>query len=187
MMNKSEESKNNKCKTPKVKNKKSKSKKIINIIEYIIIFLVISANVLLIFQSMNNPNKTPSLFGKKAFVIISGSMIPEIQIGDVVIINDTNDVKVGDIIAFRRDSTVIVHRIVKEMNVNGQTMYQTKGDNNNVEDKELVTVPTIEGLLIGKIPFIGKILMWLYNNLSIVIVVIIIILIIRYLFTKNEE
>ena len=119
---------------------------------------------------MNNPNKTPNLFGKKAFIIISGSMIPEIQIGDVVIVNDT------------RDSTVIVHRIVKEMNINGEVMYQTKGDNNNVEDKELAPKSTVEGVMIGKIPAIGKVLMWLYNHLSIVIVVLIAILILRFIF-----
>ena len=139
-------------------------------------------NAILVFQSMNNPNKTPNLFGKKAFIIISGSMIPEIQIGDVVIVNDTDAVKIGDVIAFRRDSTVIVHRIVKEMNINGEVMYQTKGDNNNVEDKELAPKSTVEGVMIGKIPAIGKVLMWLYNHLSIVIIVLIAILILRFIF-----
>lgn len=139
----------------------------------------------MVFESINNPNKTPSLFGRKAFVIISGSMIPEIQIGDVVLIKDTDYFKIGDIIAFRRDSSVIVHRIAREMEVNGKLMYQTKGDNNNVADSELVDISTIEGVYYGKIPFIGKILMWLYNNLSMVIVVIIIILIIKYYFTRK--
>ena len=160
-------------------------KKVNNIIEYTIIFLVIFVNAILIFQSVHNPSKTPSIFGKKAFVIISGSMIPEIQIGDVVVVNETDDVHVGDVIAFRRESTVIVHRIVKEMNINGAIMYQTKGDNNNVEDKELVGMSAIEGVMIGKIPFIGKILMWLYNNLSIVIAVVIILFIIKYYFDKR--
>ena len=169
----------------KKNNKKKKLKKIKNIIEYTIVFLVIIVNAFLIFQSINNPNKTPSIFGKKAFVIISGSMIPEINIGDVVLINDTNDVKINDIIAFRRDSTVIVHRIVKEMNINGEIMYQTKGDNNNVEDKELVQKSTIEGILFGKIPKLGKALMWLYNNLAIVIVVLVAILLIRFFITKK--
>ena len=142
-------------------------------------------NAILIFQSINNPNKTPNLFGKKAFIIISGSMIPEIQIGDVAIVNDTDAVKIGDVIAFRRESTVIVHRIVKEMDINGEVMYQTKGDNNNVEDKELAPKSTIEGVMIGKIPAVGKVLMWLYNNLYIVVVVLIAILIIKFLIQQR--
>lgn len=168
------------------KSRNKKYKQVKNIIEYTIIFLVIFANAFLIFQSVRNPSKTPSIAGKKAFVIISGSMIPEIQIGDVVIINDTNDVKINDVIAFRRDSTVIVHRIIKQMDVNGKVMYQTKGDNNNVADSELVEVETIEGKYIGKIPYIGKFLMLLYNNLTIVIVAVIFLLIIRYYWTKNK-
>ena len=129
----------NKSKNTK-SNKKKTIKKVMNIIEYIVIFLVISVNAILIFKSMTNPGKSPSIFGKKAFVIISGSMIPHIQIGDVVLVSETNNVAVGDVIAFRRDSSVIVHRIVKEMNINGEVMYQTKGDNNNVEDKVKVEI-----------------------------------------------
>lgn len=168
-----------------IKKQNTKFKKVKNIIEYIIIFVVILINGILIFQAKDNPNKTPSFFGKKAFVIISGSMIPEIQIGDIAIVNNTDLCDVGDIIAFRRNSTVIVHRIVKEMYVNDAVMYQTKGDNNNVADAELVDISSIEGVYIGKIPYVGKILMWLYNNLAIVIVVIIIILILKYYFSRE--
>lgn len=164
--------------TNKTKNKKWKIFK--NVVEYVIIFLVIFINAAMIYKSVNNPNKTPSIFGKKVFVIISGSMIPKIEIGDVVIINDTSDVKEGDIIAFRRDSKVIVHRIIKEMNVNGNTMYQTKGDNNDAADIELVESNDVEGVYVGKISYIGKLLMWLYNNLALVVVVLIVILLVRY-------
>lgn len=166
-----------------VKNKKSN--KIKNIIEYTIIFLVILFNANLVIQSVSHPNKTPSVFGKKAFVIVSGSMIPEIQIGDIVIANEVDSVKINDVIAFRKNSNVIVHRIIKEMNINGKVMYQTKGDNNNVADSELVDFNRIEGVIIGKIHYVGKILIFLYNNLSFVIVGIIITLIIRYFWVKN--
>ncbi len=177
----------NKSKSEKNENIKKKSilKKVISIIEYIIIFIVILANAIMIFKSVRNPNKTPSLFGKKAFVIVSGSMIPEIHIGDIVITNDRNYANIGDIIAFRKDTTVIVHRIVKEMNIDSEIMYQTKGDNNNVEDLDLVRRDTIEGVCIGKIPYIGSLLMWLYNNLAIVIVALILIIIIKYFFSRD--
>lgn len=161
-----------------------KIKKIVNVIEYIIVFLVIFINVVLIFQSVKNPDKSPNLFGKKTFVIVSGSMIPTINIGDVVIVNETNNINVGDIIAFRRESTVIVHRIVKEMKINGEIMYQTKGDNNNVEDKELVRNNSVEGVLWGRIPVLGRVLMWLYNHLSIVIIVLLAFLIIKFFIIK---
>ena len=138
-------------------------------------------------KAVKNPNRTPDIFGKKAFVIVSGSMIPKIQIGDVVIVNDTNVVKPEDIIAFRRNSSVIVHRIIKEMSVNGETMYQTKGDNNNVPDSELVSTSSIEGVYVTKIPYIGRILMFLYNNLALVIIAVVIILLIKYFWNGKAE
>ena len=163
---------------------KKKIKKTINIIEYVILFTVIFVNIILVFESVHNPSKTPSIFGKKAFVIISGSMIPEIQIGDVVIVKDTETVNINDVIAFRKDSSVIVHRLVNKMNVKGTIMYQTKGDNNNIADSELVAPKDVEGVMIGKIPFIGKIIMWIYNNLSVFIVIVILLIVMRYIIHK---
>ena len=93
---------------------KNKSKKIKNIIEYTIIFLVIFVNGYLITQSFFFPNKTPSIFGKKAFVIVSGSMIPEIQIGDLVIINDTTDVTLNDIIALGKIQQLLFIELLKK-------------------------------------------------------------------------
>lgn len=162
-----------------VETKKISFKQILSAIEYFIIFSVIFLNSVLVGKALKNPDKTPDLFGKKAFVIVSGSMIPEIQIGDVVIVNETTDVKENDIIAFRNHSTVIVHRIIKTMDIDGEVMYQTKGDNNNIADVELVRESNIEGVYVGKIPYIGKILMFLYNNLAVVVVVVIVILIIK--------
>ena len=172
-------------KNDKLKKGKERVKKVINIIEYVIVFTVILVNTILIFQSVFKPNKTPNIFGNKAFVIVSGSMIPEINIGDIVFARETNNLNSGDIIAFRKESSVIVHRIVKEMDINGEAMFQTKGDNNNIEDKELVRKSTIEGVVFGKIPYIGNILMYLYNHLLIVIIVMIAFLIIKLLLIRK--
>ena len=61
--------KNDKLNSKSMNAKKSKFKKIINIIEYTIIFLIILVNAILIIKSVKNPEKTPDLFGKKAFII----------------------------------------------------------------------------------------------------------------------
>lgn len=143
--------------------KKGNSKNKIIIILLLIIFAL--GVILFIFG-----NKTSSLFEKKAYIIVSGSMVPEINVGDIAIVQNTNQVKIGDIIAFKRQNKIIVHRIVNEMKVNKIIMYQTKGDSNNVEDSELVNINDIEGVYIGKIPRVGNILIWLSNNLFIMII-----------------
>lgn len=162
-------------------NKEIKSilRKIKDIIEYTIIFVVVFCNGVLIGRSFKNPNKTPDLFGEKAYIIISGSMIPTIQIGDIVLIHDAQEANIGDIIAFKKKSTVIVHRVIDEKEIDNEIMYQTKGDNNNIADLDLVAKQDIEGVYHGKIPFVGKIIMFLYNNLAIVVIVLVVIMLIR--------
>ncbi len=164
------------------KNKKSVLRRIINIIEYSFIAIIILVNVILIIKSVVNPRKTPSLFGKKSFIIVSGSMIPTINIGDVVILTENDNPNVYDIIGFRdNSSTVIVHRVIDKKEIDEQIMFQTKGDNNNTADIDLVKREDIEGKYQTKIPYIGNGIMFLYNNFIIVVVIIVVFLIIKFM------
>ena len=165
----------------KEEKKVSTPKKVLNICEYVIIAIIIIVNAALIIKAAVNPRKAPDLFGKKAFVIISGSMIPTIQIGDIVVLNDDVNAAIDNIIGFRnKTSTVIVHRVIDEKVSDGNVKFQTKGDNNNVADIDWVEKDDIEGIFIFKIPFIGKILMFLYKHLAVVVVVLIVILLIKF-------
>lgn len=93
--------------------------------------------------------------------IATGSMKPEIMPGDVVVmekvtrIEDIEKFQVGDVIQFQKDEILINHRIIEIVEEDGQTLYRTKGDNNNVEDAELVKASEIRGHLVGVIPKVG--------------------------------
>lgn len=99
-----------------------------------------------------------------AYVVLTGSMLPEIKVKDVVITKKTEgkDLKEGDVITFastdsRFAGTIITHRIIKKnpkTDKEGFT-FQTKGDNNNVADSALVTEGNIFGKVILKIPKLG--------------------------------
>jgi signal peptidase len=76
-------------------------------------------------------------FGSNPFYVVSsGSMEPVLQINDVLIVRDGgswHDLKVGDIIVFNRPEggdRVIVHRIFKIQEINGDRIITTKGDAN---------------------------------------------------------
>ena len=108
-------------------------------------------------------------------------MEPKIHIGDMVIIKVTNEpYKAGDIIAFREGNIVVVHRIIQVMEVDGKTKYQTKGDNNNAPDKGLVDIDHIEGLYKFKVPKVGNVFMFIYNNFIIIIIILLIIMIFKF-------
>ena len=161
-------------------------KKILIKIFYILLIPILIWNVTILIQTIQNPNETPSVFGIKIFCIISGSMEPNINVNDVVIIKEVsqNEINTGDIISFVVNGETITHRIINiERNSNGDLIYTTQGDNNNIEDKEKITFENIEGKYIGKIPKIGKIIIALKSKITLGVVIAI--LIFFYLIEQN--
>lgn len=157
------------------KKKHEKRKKVIAIILYIILIPILIYNTILIAETIVNPNKTPSIFGIKTYVIISESMKPALEIGDIVLVKEQpeEELKVGDLISFRRGELVITHRIQEIIETNNVKQYVTKGDHNNVQDAEYITEEDIEGKVIIKIPYLGKIVLALKNKVVIISIIII--------------
>lgn len=154
-------------------------KRILTIIIYILLIPIILWNLIIMVQTIKNPNETPSVYGIKTFCIISGSMEPDIQINDVVLIKEVpqNEINKGDIITFDVKGEKITHRITNiEADENGELIYTTKGDANNIEDETKVTFEDIEGKYIGKIPKVGKIIMALKSKTTVFIILAILIL-----------
>ena len=53
----------------------------LKIILTIILVPILLVNCILLFKSLIYPDKTPDIFGYKTFVVVSGSMEPEINVG----------------------------------------------------------------------------------------------------------
>lgn len=93
--------------------------------------------------------------------IATGSMEPMIYPGDVVLVKkvldmeDLEALKVGDVIQFQRRDILINHRIIEVLEKDRQIVYRTKGDNNSVEDSELVKREDIRGTIASVIPKVG--------------------------------
>lgn len=171
----------------KRKEKAVKIKQIITIITYIILMPILIYNTSLIIQSLYNPNKTPSFFGIKTYVIISGSMEPNINVGDIVIAknikNEKEEINIGDIIAFRKGQSVITHRILNiEPDENGILRITTKGDNNNTNDSETILINNIEGKVVNVIPKIGNFVLILQKR-----IIIIIFLVMCYIYISHSD
>lgn len=101
--------------------------------------------------------------------ILTGSMKPMIEPGDVVIIRkletleDIKRLEVGQVIQFERQGFLINHRIVDKKIKDGKTYYHTKGDNNNVADFPWVEVEEIKGEIIFVVPKMGWLSVWLHR------------------------
>ena len=154
--------------------RRKKLKSIGTTIVYIVLVPLLIYNISLIVQSVMCPNKTPSFWGIKTYVIISGSMEPSLNIGDIVVAKETkNELNKGDIICFRQGQSIITHRIIEIISENETTEYKTKGDNNNAEDSGTITDRLIEGKVIAKLPLIGNISLLLQNRIIIVSIIVV--------------
>lgn len=99
------------------------------------------------------------------YTIVSGSMLPNIKVYDVVInlkVDDPSTIKEKDIITFVSNSPIsygltITHRVVGIKQENGEYYFKTKGDNNLRPDDTWVPYSNLIGKVFIKIPQLGRI------------------------------
>ena len=105
-----------------------------------------------------------SLFGFKAFIVLSGSMeATDFAAGDVVFVRnvDPTTLQEGDIIAFYSQNSVsygevVTHKIrAKTVDANGDPGFITYGTTTGTDDETIVTYPYINGKYQFHIPKIG--------------------------------
>lgn len=165
---------------------KNKIKKICSIFLVLLLILILIYNLSMIFQAVLKPNKTPSFFGIKSFVIVSGSMKPRLNLGDMVFVKEVTieELNKNDIISFKDENSIVTHRIKDIEIVDGIKYFITKGDNNNTKDNCEVSINDIEGKLIFSIPLIGYISILLQNKYVLAGLLLIFLI---YWFIKNKK
>ena len=116
--------------------------------------IIVAMGVVIIWIGLQVGFGTPNPF----YVVASGSMIPELQVYDVLIVQghvQFEDVQIGDIIVFDRPTgqdRVIVHRVVSITDDDPKTL-RTKGDN-NVASIPGTDFPITEKEYIGKVEYV---------------------------------
>ena len=92
-----------------------------------------------------------------AYVIATESMTGELNKGDIAISERYEDqlIQEGQVIAFKKSKSVVIHRVVDIQVINGETRYITKGDANEDVDVGYVVDSQIIALVDLKIPYLG--------------------------------
>lgn len=130
---------------------------IVNLITAFVI-IVSSLYLVSVMQTINNPSHIPSVLGFTPLTVVSGSMSPGIQTGDLVIIkNGSSAIKPGDVITYRLGGVLVTHRVKEIAKNNVQEVFVTQGDANEIPDFEPVDRSQILGRYVMKIPFGGYI------------------------------
>ena len=116
----------------------------VGIVLCVILIPILVINCILIVKSFTS-EEVPSVAGTLPLIVLTDSMYPQIQSGDLIICHtaEPEEVEENDVIAFfdpaGNGSTIVTHRVIEVTELNGKIAWRTKGDNNNTEDRLLVT------------------------------------------------
>lgn len=170
-----------------------KSKKIMQIISSVILYSILAIIGIIVIMFIayfidqrigmkKGENRSP-LFG--AYVIISNSMVPTINVQDAVVtmrVSEKN-IKMNDIITFvskdiETRGTPITHRVVGIVYENPETKdkiigYRTKGDHNNTQDFAIIKPDEVLGKVYLRIPMIGYLQMFLTKPIGWLVAIVI--------------
>ena len=186
-----------------VKQKTSTAHKILTIVGTVLCIILIPIlliNITLIAKSYINKDEVPSIGGTFPLIVLTDSMYPEIESGDLIICNTTEakDIKVNDVISFfdpaGNGTSIVTHRVIEIIEDDGEIFFRTRGDNNNTEDKELVPAENLVGVYKMRIAGAGHIAMFMQSTAGLIICVVLpIILLVGYdiirrrIYEKNNK
>ena len=166
----------------------------------VILIPILIINMTLIIKSYTNKDEVPSVGGIFPLIVLTDSMYPEIQGGDLIICNnyDVENVQEGDIIAFfdpaGNGTSIVTHRVLEVTEQDGELAFKTKGDANNTEDKLLVPADNFVGIYKSRIAGVGNVAMFMQSTTGLIICVVLpIILLVVYdivrrrIYEKNKK
>jgi len=179
---------------------KAKSK--LNQIKNILFYILTTFMLMLVIIEVFLPKQTINILGFKIYTVVSGSMVPIYEIGDVIIFKKVSldNLNEGDIIAFYQDlnndqkDEVVTHFLhAIKLDDENQLTYETISNISDEKDSWTLKGDDIIGIPAFSIPKIGWInifILILINNpiflALIVLNIVIIYFLIKYIKTKPK-
>lgn len=146
--------------------------KVLQVFIIIVLVIMILMSLYTIIARFFFKNNLPKVFGFAQVVVVSGSMEPTYQIGDMLIIHEEKDYRVNDIVTYHWGNTFVTHRVIGV--ASGETTsFLTKGDFNNTADEQ-VPLSDMVGKVVLRLPWVGNITLFLKTPIGIFTMVFII-------------
>ena len=133
--------------------------------------IILSVIILMIFAIIQKTSDNRgSIGGIKIFTVITGSMIPVYNIGDILIVKDVNaeELKIGDDIVYKGEkgtfeNKTVTHRIISiKQEDDGNFEITTKGIANIGQDPK-INQNQVLGKVVGKVSIVNYILRVVFN------------------------
>lgn len=151
---------------------------VLGVIMCIVLIPLLVTNVTLIVKSYTS-DEVPSVGGHLPLIVLTDSMYPEIQSGDLIICDvvEPEEVEQGDVISFfdpaGNGETIVTHRVLEVTEQNGDIAWKTKGDANNVEDRLLVPADSLVAEYQGtRIAGLGNVAMFMQSTPGLIVCVV---------------
>ncbi len=148
-----------------------------------VLIAVLLLNLTLLYRQFFGRQTLPKVGGFAFTVVLTGSMLPVISPGDLLVIRERPAYHENDIITYDWGRSLVTHRIVGVED----GYFRTKGDSNNVADAKLVAPAQVHGRVVARIPGVGRLFLFLRSPLGILILVIAGILIIELPYLKPRH
>ncbi len=168
------------------KETKSKVKKVLSTIANVLVWAFVAFSIavtVMVLSAQSNEDGVPELFGKSMITIVSDSMSPTFEKGDLILIDKlvgsdgvldrVTELEVGTIITYWAPidingdgllNDINTHRIVEKV----QGGFKTKGDHNTLEDDFTVSYTGVIGVAHedARIPGVGAVIGFLQSSLG---------------------
>jgi signal peptidase I len=149
------------------------------VIDALSVLIILCAVAVLLTVLLTGSDKAPSIMGYSVFRVTTGSMEPAIPTNSLIVTHTTDpaELEPGDIITFySRDpmlnGAVNTHRIVSVTQEDGQYVFSTRGDANNVDDRYDTQKDDLIGQVVFSSYFLGILVRLLANPLIFIPVIL---------------
>ena len=151
---------------------------VIGVILSVILIPILVINITLIIKSYTNKDAVPSVGGIFPMIVLTDSMYPQIQSGDLIICRQTDPetISVGDVITFfdpaGNGTSIVTHRVIEITEEDGQLAFRTRGDANNADDRLAVRADKVVGTYWQRIPGAGRVAMFMQTTAGLILCVV---------------
>ena len=153
------------------------------IIQKTILFILILILLFTLYSKFILKENLIKIAGKAVLIVVTGSMEPEIMAGELIVISESKDYQIGDIVTYREDGEyLITHRITEKQ----EDYLITKGDNNNLIDNP-INESQVEGKVIFPSRLCGFFVLYLLKPITLALILIILIKDSTIYIFKNKE
>lgn len=157
-------------------------KKIFDVLCWVIIAVLVITVAVSVISRFKGSN--PSVFGYSVYRVSSGSMEPELKIGDVILgkaVDDPMDIKVGDVVTYKGSGELsgmlITHKvIVAPEEIDGEIMLQTKGIANEIADSP-INADRVVSVVICEVEFLEYFYNFFFSPWGLLTIIALIILV----------